>query len=110
MQNAYRAIDIQKDCDEAKAVQVDHKNCRLGKWYYEGTGKQVFGKTPSFAQLDKPHAEVHSSVHRAIALARRDWVNDLALRDELLRELEGAEKASSDVIEIVGNMVREKHA
>ncbi|MBI4807815.1 MAG: CZB domain-containing protein [Nitrosomonadales bacterium] len=109
MQNAYRAIDLQRDCDESKAVQVDHKNCRLGKWYYEGLGREVFGQTSSFAQLEKPHAEVHTGVHRAIELSRKDWVNDLALRDELVRELQNAETASTEVIQLVGNMVKEKH-
>ncbi len=109
MQNAYRAIDLQQDCDESKAIQVNHHNCRLGKWYYEGQGKELFGKTPSFAQVEKPHSEVHDGVHRAFGLSRQDWVNDLSVRDELVNALESAEKSSAEVVRLVGSMVKEKH-
>lgn len=110
MQNAYRAVELCKtpDCDEAKAVKSDHKNCRLGKWYLDA-GKTVFGKTSAYTSLDLPHSKVHSSVHRALVLARQDWVADVSVRDELVRQLETAENASTQVIQLVGEMVKEKH-
>jgi len=37
---------------------TDHRNCRLGKWYFS-EGEQVYGNESAFAALDKPHAEVH---------------------------------------------------
>ncbi|MBC8237922.1 MAG: CZB domain-containing protein [Helicobacteraceae bacterium] len=50
---------------EAKADVVfpDHQNCRMGKWYL-GIGKERFGKTKAFAQMDAPHAVVHDSVFK----------------------------------------------
>jgi methyl-accepting chemotaxis protein len=110
MQNAYRAVEICKtpDCEEAKAVQTDHTNCRLGKWYLD-TGKSVFGKTKAYTSLDLPHSKVHASVHRALALSQQDWATNTAIRDELVQQLETAENASSQVIHLVGEMVKEKH-
>lgn len=110
MQNAYRAVEMCKtpDCDEAKAVKSDHQNCRLGKWYLDA-GKTTFGKTAAYASLDQPHAKVHASVHRALQLAQQDWVADMSVREELIRHLETAENASSQVIQLVGDMVKEKH-
>ncbi len=110
MQNAYRAVELchTPDCEEGKAVKTDHKTCRLGKWYLD-TGKASFGKTPAYSKLDTPHSLVHSSVHRALALAQQDWVNDVKVRDDLVKELEAAETASTQVIQLVGDMVKEKH-
>ncbi|MCA9265418.1 MAG: CZB domain-containing protein, partial [Planctomycetales bacterium] len=31
---------------------VSHHNCRLGKWYYEGDGRNSFGAMTSFAALE----------------------------------------------------------
>lgn len=42
---------------------VDHKGCRLGKWYIEGAGKQNFSNTYSYKLLDLPHSEVHHNTH-----------------------------------------------
>jgi methyl-accepting chemotaxis protein len=110
MQNAYRAVEMsnQPDCDEAKAVQTDHKNCRLGKWYLV-SGKTTFGATKGYVALDLPHSKVHSCVHRAIELSRQNWITDATVREELVNQLETAENASSQVIQLVGEMVKEKH-
>lgn len=110
MQNAYMAVGKAKDCDEATAAQTDHNNCRLGKWYYDGLGKTLFGKTRAFAQLEQPHANVHASVHRAIELSRENWASDAAVRHELVLAMEKAENASREVIALVDAMVNEKHA
>jgi len=110
MQNAYMAIGKAKECDEAMAALADHQNCRLGKWYYEGMGKTLFGKTSAFAQLEQPHAEVHNSAHRAIALSRENWAGDPAVRQKLVQTMEKAENASHQVISLVEAMVKEKHS
>ena len=36
-----------------------HKNCRLGKWYYEGDGQHCFSKLPGYVELEPPHISVH---------------------------------------------------
>ncbi len=109
MQNAYMGVEKACECDEAKATGVDHTRCRLGKWYYEGHGKDVFSATSSYKALEKPHAAVHSNVHRAIALSRQDWMKDSALRSELVEAMEGAEDASSNVIDLVNQMIVDKY-
>jgi hypothetical protein len=110
MQNAYRAVETCQlnECEEAKAVKPDHKNCRLGKWYLDD-GKKLFGKTKSYSSLDMPHSLVHSNVHRALALSRENWIDNLSLRDELMAHMEAAENASTQVVHIVDEMVKEKH-
>ncbi|WYB23521.1 methyl-accepting chemotaxis protein [Gallaecimonas sp. GXIMD1310] len=109
MQNGYIALDKGKDCQEKDLVQVDHHNCRLGKWYYEGKGLETFNHLPSYKRLETPHRAVHSGVHKALDLVSRDWLHDDDILTRLVREMEKAEQASSEVIEIIGEMQRQKY-
>lgn len=55
---------------------VDHRNCRLGKWYYQGAGKEFFSASPHYSELERPHAEVHNSTKEVFELlksARLDY-------------------------------------
>ena len=110
MQNAYMAVEKAGAGEEATAAQTSHRDCRLGKWYYNGEGEQLFGRMAAFAKLEQPHADVHDAVHRAIGLSQQDWASDAHLRDDLLRELSLAEDASSRVIGLVEEMVTAKQA
>lgn len=47
---------------------VDHHNCRLGKWYYEGDGKENFSKAAHYSKLETPHATVHNGTHKVFDL------------------------------------------
>lgn len=109
MQNVYMAVEKSQDCEEAVAVRSDHRGCRLGKWY-ESTGKEFFGKTTAYTQLEKPHAEVHSCAQRSVQLSGGGWENSMELRDELVRELEKCEEASKQVINLIDVMVKEKYS
>ncbi|MBR0564526.1 CZB domain-containing protein [Azoarcus sp. L1K30] len=109
MQNAYVSMEAKGEGEEAAAITVDHFNCRLGKWYYDGTGKALFGRTRAFAELEKPHARVHDSVHVALdgicdPLAHKD-----ATRERIVKAMESAEAGSHDVIRLISQMVSEKH-
>jgi methyl-accepting chemotaxis protein len=72
--------------------RVDHKNCRLGKWYY-GDGKVQYGQYSEFGKIEEAHAQVHRSANDAIAAKLAG--NDVAAR----RLLEEADQASRRVIQ-----------
>lgn len=36
-----------------------HTGCRLGKWYYEGEGRDVYARLPGFRDMEVPHIAVH---------------------------------------------------
>ncbi len=36
-----------------------HTACRLGKWYYEGDGKDCFSQLPGYREIEPPHVAVH---------------------------------------------------
>lgn len=45
---------------------ADHTACRLGKWYYQGRGKEQYQALASFRQLEAPHASVHNAGFAAL--------------------------------------------
>ena len=42
---------------------VDHHNCRLGKWYETGLGREEFSFVPSYKGLEKYHKIVHDEAN-----------------------------------------------
>ena len=63
--NAYAAV---LNADKT-AEFPDHQHCRMGKWYL-GLGKERFGHTQSFKDMDAPHAVVHDSVFKNMEIVK----------------------------------------
>ncbi|MBI5780106.1 MAG: CZB domain-containing protein [Rhodocyclales bacterium] len=109
MQRGYVAAERSGEGEEAQAVQADHTQCRMGKWYYEGYGKTHFNHTPAYRTLEEPHRRVHASVHAAIEEARKDWLRDARILDAIIANMREAEQASQEVIRLIGEMVKQKY-
>jgi hypothetical protein len=77
---------------------VDHHNCRLGKWYYEGDGKQYFSKSQHYGALEKPHAEVHNSTHSVFDLIQQHPLDYEALM-AVIEQMEGASESVFTVLD-----------
>ncbi len=69
-----------------------HNACRLGKWYFEGEGKQCFAMLDGYVALDDPHKRVHRHGKAAVDAY---YAQDSAV---LQRELEAMEAASMEVV------------
>jgi len=68
--NAYHAVlTLDKDAHFA-----DHYNCRMGKWYYEGHGKEIFGSLPAYKEMEQPHQVVHTMVLENMKYVQNDIV------------------------------------
>jgi len=80
---------------------VDHHQCRLGKWYFEGEGSQLFSHLKSFKELDLPHAAVHSHGLEALHL------HDAGNKKGAINSLEKMETASNQVQELLDKMIYE---
>lgn len=50
---------------EPEKVANSH-SCRLGKWYYEGTGRSNYGHFPAATRLEKAHDAVHDNGKKAV--------------------------------------------
>ena len=84
---------------------VDHHNCRLGKWYDSGDGHQAFRQTPSYAGLQKPHAQVHRATQEVLDSIGNDADWD---RDTIVQALNSMEEASEQVFEKLDRILAEK--
>ena len=54
--------------DKAANDLAAHTGCRLGKWYYEGEGRTLYGKLPGYRDIETPHKEVHAFGKEALTL------------------------------------------
>ncbi len=108
-QRAYKSFYAGTDNPDAQAVQVDHHNCRLGKWYYEGDGRETFGSLDAFRQLEEPHGEVHAAGHAALHLLSQEWQKDPELLAQILANYRQMEEASDRVMDRMDALITEKH-
>ena len=83
---------------------VDHHNCRLGKWYEQGKGKERFKSTNTYPKIVQPHSQVHNATKRVFELIQEDVMDCDAMR-QALQEME---KASHELFELLERMVEEK--
>jgi uncharacterized protein YoxC len=70
---------------------VNHQNCRLGKWYYEGEGKQFFSSSRYYASLELPHKKVHTSTKDVLTLLE-DGTLDYTALISAVRAMEAASR------------------
>jgi len=70
----------------------DHHNCRLGKWYYGGDGKDCFSKLNGYREIEAPHQKVHDSGKAAVAAF---YESDTSLA---LQNISQMEEASMNVL------------
>jgi len=75
-----------------------HTACRLGKWYYEGEGRDCFSRLPGYREIEAPHIEVHKMGIAALDAKHRGDV------DGILRHVELMERSSVSVIDNLQRM------
>ena len=83
---------------------VDHHNCRLGKWYYEGAGKEFFSHTPSYKDLEHPHSVVHNGTKKVFDMIKKEN----PFTKELLDAFEEMEEGSKQVFKILDKILQDK--
>jgi len=84
---------------------VDHHNCRLGKWYYEGDGKENFSKCQNYSKLETPHAIVHNGTHKVFDLMVQENVDMKAL----IAAFEEMEHGSDNVFTTLDAILHDEH-
>ena len=57
---------------------ASHHECRLGKWYYQGDGRECFSRLAAYKKIESPHVDVHSHGKAAVQ-TYYDGNSDLAL-------------------------------
>lgn len=62
--------------EKQSALSAAHTSCRLGKWYFEGDGRDCFLQVPGYREIEPPHVAVHKHGVAAIEdylAGRQDW-------------------------------------
>lgn len=91
---------------EANTTFASHNECRLGKWYEHGIGKEKFSKTLSYTQLETPHKEVHVNIKKAVDCV----VNGTCMQESknVISYFNDAEKASQKVMQLLNKILLEE--
>ena len=77
---------------------ASHTTCRLGKWYYEGEGRDCFSRLGGYKEIEPPHIEVHRDGIEALKAKRAGEFSTM------LRHVASMERASMKVLENLQKM------
>jgi len=83
---------------------VSDHNCRLGKWYYEGDGKEFFKTTKSYKDLEAPHAVVHNGTHKVFDLITQEYSS----YNKIMEAFKEMEQGSDQVFNVLDRILQEK--
>ena len=93
---------------EATGHFSSDSECRLGRWYFEGTGKEKFGKCASYSKMAQPHKEVHDSIQKAVNCVANGTCTQES--QNVMTYFNAAEEASQKVINYLDAMLQEERA
>ena len=91
---------------QTNAEFVSDHECRLGKWYLDGIGKEKFGKLPSYAKLATPHKDVHDNIKKAVECVKNGTCTQEA--QNVISYFENAQEASKLVMHALDDMLQEE--
>ncbi|HZW24709.1 MAG TPA: methyl-accepting chemotaxis protein [Gallionella sp.] len=74
-----------------------HTGCRLGKWYYEGEGRDCFSRLDGYAAVAAPHQAFHQHGKEAVSAFRSG---------NALRGMELVEKMEAASMEVLSGLER----
>lgn len=107
-QNGYRAVETGLDSPEAKEVMIDHHQCKFGKWFHDGTGASNYSHLPSYAKIDRPHAESHRCMNAAMNLLRADWQTSSAIQAQIVDNFKAIEDSGLEIASHLDLILDEK--
>ncbi len=93
--------------EDAGFNAVDHKNCRLGKWYDTGLGKTEFSFVKSYKALDSVHKIVHDEANDLASQCAGGSVT--CSKAKIQKSIHIIESASKKVFEGLDLILEEKN-
>lgn len=102
-----RAYSTILEADKSASF-ADHKNCRMGKWYL-GLGKERFGETKAFSQMDAPHALVHEEVFKNLAYVKEGSTLSFDNPQHIVNNFTVMEDASKILFIKLDEMLKQYH-
>ena len=85
---------------------VDEHNCDFGKWYYS-EGKKLYGSSPVYSKIERPHKTIHDYSKRIIELVNRPDFDEFLLRhqDEIYNEFKKLEETSEELFKLLDTLL-----
>jgi chromosome segregation ATPase len=80
--------------------------CRLGKWYHTGKGKENFSGCSSYSKLATPHKDVHDNIQKAVECVKKGTCTKES--DNVMTYFNRAEEASRKVVTLLSSMLVEE--
>jgi hypothetical protein len=74
-----------------------HSACRLGKWYFEGEGRDCYSRLDGYAAVASPHQSFHQHGKEAVAAFNSG---------EAMRGMELVAKMETDSMEVLSALER----
>jgi len=102
---AYTAI-MHQDSNSTIAFS-DHQHCRLGDWYYNGSGKELFAHTQAYKMLETPHRNVHTKVLETVKCVTSNNCFDLKNKEIIVKNMTDMEANSAVLFELLEKMITE---
>jgi len=100
-----RAYNSVMQCSQQLNI-IDSHQCRMGKWY-DGEGKERFGRTNSYGLMKDPHAVVHANANKNLALIDLNKGCMLGNGPEIIANFIEMEKASDRLFILLDDMLAE---
>lgn len=103
--NTYSTI-IHENSGNAIAT-TDQHSCRMGKWYYEGEGKQLFSNTQAYKNMEAPHTAIHKLVAQTLECTSRKDCRNIKTKESIINNMASMEQNSEQLFELLEKMVQE---
>lgn len=91
---------------EQKLTTMDAHQCRLGKWY-DGEGKDRFGRMGSYENMKAPHAVVHQNANKNLTYFAQGEDTLLKNSAEIISNFKEMEVASERLFILMDNVLVE---
>ncbi len=91
---------------EIETPYSDERSCDFGKWYYS-EGKKLYGASPIYAKIERPHKTIHDYAKRIIELVKRPDFDEFLLKhqDEIFKEFQQLEKTSEELFHLLDQLL-----
>ncbi len=91
---------------EVHGTFLAETECRLGNWYFNGHGKDKFGKCSSYSKMAAPHKAVHDNIKKAVKCVAEGTCTEHS--QNVMTYFDAAEAASQEVVEHLNSMLIEE--
>lgn len=108
MQQAYRAIEVGADSEEARSIAVEDTESSFGQWLTSADGGQTYGHLPSFTKISNPNHAIHLYTTVMVNMLKGDWEHSTELQEQLLLNMQCAESASVELLDLLSKLADEK--